>query len=153
MNKTNKILITVIFISMAFSLMSVSAHGEETLAEAEHLIEDEVSCEDLTDEQLEAIGDYYMEQMHPGEAHEKMDEMMGGEGSESLKNMHISMAYRFYCDEEITSESTQENMPMGNMMGYSGNSSNYLGFQILPLFAAIIIILLIMLIYMKTQKK
>ncbi len=74
---------------------------EHDFAEAKALIDSGVSCSQLTNEQLEKIGDYYMEQMHPGEAHELMDNMMGGEGSESLKQVHINMARRLYCNETI----------------------------------------------------
>jgi len=91
----------------------VNAHGEETFAEAEELIKQKIPCENLSDDQLEKIGDYYMEQMHPGEAHEAMDEMMGGEGSESLRQMHIRMAKSFYCGD---SDSMSSGM-MGMMMG------------------------------------
>jgi len=82
----------------------------------------------LTEEQLEAIGDYYMEQMHPGEAHELMDKMMGGEGSESLRQMHVTMAKRLYCNEDaggmMGSGQTMGMMNMmgGNMMGMMGDS-------------------------------
>ena len=82
---------------MNFSL--VSAHGD--FAETKQLIDSRISCDKLADEQLEVIGDYYMEQIHPGEAHEIMDNMMGGEGSESLKQVHINMAKRLYCNENI----------------------------------------------------
>ena len=68
-----------------------------------------------------------MEQMHPGEAHETMDEMMGGEGSESLKQIHINMARFFYCGESGAMSSGMMNMMMGRgMMGSSGMmNSNY----------------------------
>lgn len=82
---------------LLMNVNAVSAHSEEGFAQAEQLIESGISCESLTEEQLELIGDYYMEQMHPGEAHEAMDEMMGGEGSESLRQMHIQMAENNYC--------------------------------------------------------
>ncbi len=51
----------------------------------------ELECSELTDEDFERIGDAYMESIHPGEAHEVMDRMMGGEGSEALRSMHIRM--------------------------------------------------------------
>src|SRR3989344_7893020 len=79
----------------------VNAVSQEELNEAKALIDSKITCDKLTNEQLEAIGDYYMEQMHPGEAHEIMDTMMGGEGSESLKQVHINMARRLYCNENI----------------------------------------------------
>ncbi|PIN73676.1 hypothetical protein COV20_05640 [Candidatus Woesearchaeota archaeon CG10_big_fil_rev_8_21_14_0_10_45_16] len=75
------------------------ADGDEDFTQAAGLIDSKVSCDDLSEDQLEMIGDYYMEQLHPGVAHEYMDAMMGGEGSESLKQVHLSMARRFYCGE------------------------------------------------------
>ena len=51
-----------------FSLAFVLAH--ENFTETKELIDSGVSCNKLTSSQLEEIGDYYMEQMHPGEAHE-----------------------------------------------------------------------------------
>ena len=68
--------ISLIFL-LILSVFSL-AHGEETFSQAEDIIKDKVPCEDLSDEQLESLGDYYMEQMHPGESHTSMDEMMGG---------------------------------------------------------------------------
>ena len=96
----------------------VSAHDRE---DAKALIDSKASCDELSDEQLEMIGEYYMEQMHPGEAHELMDKMMGGEGSESLKQMHIQMAKVLYCRESsrmMSSGGMMGGMPMMmNMMG------------------------------------
>lgn len=51
----------------------------------------DLSCDKLTDDDFERIGDGLMESNHPGEAHENMDAMMGGEGSEALRQMHINM--------------------------------------------------------------
>ena len=86
-------IIIILVISMGF----VYAHGEETFAQAENIIKEKISCNKLTDYQLEILGDYFMEQMHPGELHEIMDERMGGEGSESLRQVHINMWQAFYC--------------------------------------------------------
>lgn len=94
------------------NVVADAGHPEHTdFEQAEGIINAEIPCDALSDEQLELLGDYYMEQMHPGEAHEFMDEMMGGEGSESLKNMHINMAKRLYCGEP-------------GMMGFSNPRTN-----------------------------
>jgi len=108
------ILLSMLLIIL-FSFLVV-AQEEHDFTEAKQLIDSGVSCNQLTNEQLEEIGDYYMEQMHPGEAHEYMDKMMGGEGSESLKQVHISMAKSIYCGE-----TNQGMMGMMNMMNSDGN--------------------------------
>ena len=98
MNKTYLYILTMTIVAiLLLPLISAS----EDFAEAKQLIASGASCKELTSEQLELMGDYYMEQMHPGEAHELMDNMMGGEGSESLKLVHINMAKRIYCKENI----------------------------------------------------
>ena len=86
---------------------------------AKKIIDAKTPCSQLTEAQLESIGDYLMEQMHPGEAHELMDKMMGGEGSESLKTVHKNMGLNYLgC-----SASTGFNPGMMNMM--TGNWSNF----------------------------
>ncbi len=106
---------------LALALITAAYAHDHNFTEAKELIDSGVGCNELSDEQLEMIGDYYMEQMHPGEAHELMDEMMGGEGSESLRLAHISMAKRFYCGEYY------RNMGMmgGMMMQGGGNNMAY----------------------------
>jgi len=79
--------------------VSIAYSDTEDFAEAKKLIDAKTPCAKLTEKQLEMIGDYLMEQAHPGEAHEVMDNMMGGEGSESLRLMHIAMAKRIYCND------------------------------------------------------
>ncbi len=108
-------IIAVVLVLLSFVAF---AHGEEDTAEAERLVNERVSCDQLTEDQLEGIGDYLMEQMHPGELHELMDERMGGEGSESLHQAHVGMAEHLFCGK---SSSFSGGM-MGNlgMMGAAG---------------------------------
>src|SRR3989344_4266294 len=94
------ILILAIFLLGIVAVLAQESHDSE-IEEGKKLVESKTSFGKLGNEQLEAIGDYYMEQMHPGESHELMDSMMGGEGSESLKQVHINMAKRLYCNEDV----------------------------------------------------
>lgn len=138
--------IFVIMIILAISINFVYAHGEETFAQAENIIKQKISCSELTDYQLEILGDYFMEQMHPGKLHEIMDERMGGEGSESLRQMHINMGLSFYCGEHGMFPNNMMNVMMGRrMMGYYGYNSNY-NQNYYWIFLIIIIIVLIILI-------
>lgn len=110
-----------ILIVLLLNMSLVFAH-EHNFAETKHLIDSGIGCDKLTDEQFEAIGEYYMEQMHPGEAHEMMDKMMGGDGSESLKQMHIQMAKRLYCNEDIDGMmGSGDSMGMPMMMDMMGS--------------------------------
>ena len=109
--------ILVIFLLSIVVVLAQESHDSE-IEEGKKLVESKMSCDKLSNEQLEAIGDYYMEQMHPGEAHEIMDNMMGGEDSESLKQVHINMARRIYCNENIY---------IGYGMMGSGGMMNMLG--------------------------
>ena len=96
-----------------------------------------------------------MEQMHPGEAHKLMDQMMGGEGSDSLKQMHIQMARKIYCNEDVggmMGSGGMMNMMMGNdmmdseMMRNLEYGSNYWNF--INILYVILLIGLIILVYL-----
>ncbi len=81
-------------------LLPVLAAGvsQDELNEAQALIGSAADCESLSDEQLELIGEYYMESMHPGELHELMHQRMGlVEGSKAEELFHVRLAYRMYC--------------------------------------------------------
>ncbi|HIH41076.1 TPA: hypothetical protein HA239_01540 [Candidatus Woesearchaeota archaeon] len=136
--------ITIILI-MILTLIPISysyGDGHDDFSVALEIIESQTPCEDLNDTQFEFLGDYYMEQMHPGEAHERMDEMMGGEGSESLRIVHINMGKNFYCKE-----SSGFGMMGGNMMqGMMGNFG-YASWGIITIFYIILLAGLIILVY------
>ncbi len=104
-----------LFVTLVLMVGLANAH-EADFAEAKRLVGSGASCANLTQDQLEIVGDYYMEQMHPGAAHETMDAMMGGEGSESLRQMHIQIARASYCNES-GSMNTGGGMMSGMMTG------------------------------------
>ena len=135
-------IISIIIIVILFSLGFVIAHGEEDFAIAEQIIKDKILCSNLSEDQLEILGDYYMEQMHPGEVHEIMDEGMGGEGSENLRLIHISMGKAFYCGEHQAMGSEM----MGKMMGRGMMSGFYGGFGGMWLFGWIFMTLIIVIL-------
>ena len=119
-----KLLLFIAGIFLLLNMNSAFAH-EHNFAETKQLIDSGISCDKITDEQLESLGDYYMEQMHPGESHELMDNMMGGEGSESLKQVHINMAKRLYCKDTVyIGYGMMGSGGMMNMMG-RGMMGNY----------------------------
>ena len=141
--------------------ISLALAHEHNFAETKQLIDSGIGCDKLTDEQLEAIGDYYMEQMHPGEAHEMMDKMMGGEGSESLRQVHINMAKRLYCNEDIGGMMGSGNMMGvmnmmgGGMMNWQATQTNMMGnwgyfgyWNFLNILYIILLIGLIVLVYL-----
>lgn len=117
--------IILVLIILLATLMTNIVYADN-FDEAERLIQSRVPCSSLNNDQLELMGDYYMEQMHPGSLHEIMDERMGGEGSESLRQVHINMARSFYCGQASA-------MPMGmmnTMMNRGGyNMYNMMGFN------------------------
>ena len=152
----------IILISLLIILLSflVVAQEEHNFTETEKLIDSRVSCSNLTNEQLESIGDYYMEQMHPGEAHEYMDRMMGGEGSESLKQVHINIARRIYCNENLGGMIGRGMMGNYYYQDPQNNSlykNSFLGFQIffyiILILVVIILALVVMLLTNKSKQK
>ena len=126
----------IIFLIVIFSAGIVFSASDE-FAEAKKIIDAKTPCVQLTESQLEGLGDYFMEQMHPGQAHEAMDKMMGGEGSQSLRLMHIAIAKRIYCNEVTDAANYgmmgttiglnyrgMMNLVLGNNLGY-GTMGNY----------------------------
>lgn len=116
-------IILLAFSGMIFATMDINEQDA-----AKQLISSNESCDKLSQDQLELIGDYYMEQMHPGEAHERMDLMMGGEGSDNLRNAHIQMALVLYCGQTNTSITYGGMMGMMPFMYRSGFGGGMMGY-------------------------
>jgi len=62
------------------------------------LVESKISCDQIKEDQLKAIGEYFMERMHPGDAHDAMHKRMGlEERTEDRDRLHMNMARKMYC--------------------------------------------------------
>lgn len=113
----------IIFVLIAVLLLNlglVNAITEQEIIEAKSLIDSKADCKNLSNSQLEIIGEYSMEQMHPGKAHEFMHKMMGfEEGSDSEEQFHINMARTIYC--------SQGGIMAGGMMGMMPIMMNIIG--------------------------
>jgi len=134
-----KFQIAVAIISIVLFSSMALAHGEQTsfdLALSEILIKQNVTkisqidCARVSDDDFEMMGDAVMEKMIGNhEVHERMDEMMGGEGSQSLRLMHISIGRNWLgCGSGFQGMMGTNMMPMMmRMMGsyYPGYYSNY----------------------------
>jgi len=146
------IFVAIIILLLKFGLFN--AITQQEISEAKSLVDSKANCKSLSDPQLEIIGEYYMEQMHPGESHELMHKMMGiKEGSEAEKQFHINMAKTIYCNEDAgMMGGGMMNMMMGGqnaqgtMMGNYGYGSGYWNF--LNALYAILLIGLIILVYL-----
>ena len=157
----NRKLFFVLFILM---ISLAAAHEEDTFAMGEEIIKSKIPCSQLSEAQLEAVGEYYMEQMHPGELHEIMDARMGREGSEQLQQTHIAIAGTFYCGEHAIMSAGMMNTMMGRggMMGtftgrnqYNGMMSSLGYFMWWPpiLLIAIIVIIIGIIVWLLLQKQ
>ncbi len=136
---------------IVFSSFISATIDNQTRSQAEQIINNKISCSNLTDNQLEVLGDYYMEQMHPGQAHEIMEQRLGGEDSEQVRQTHIAMAKMFYCgntgamSDAMRSQVLQgSGGMMGGMMNWAWGSNQYgSGPFVLTWIIMILVILLI----------
>lgn len=110
MNKSNFVVFVVMFVLIATTV--IAATSMEDFSEAKIIIQQKTPYNQLNNSQFEKLGDYFMELM-AGSNHEYMDQMMGGEGSASLTQVHINMGRRFYQEYLDTGQIQQ-----GRMMGY-----------------------------------
>lgn len=156
-----KISFTVILV-LLLNIGLANAITQQEINEAKTLMDSKIDCRNLSDSQLEIIGEYYMEQMHPGEAHELMHKMMGlQEGSRAEELFHINMAKRLYCNEDsglmtgMMGSGGMMNMMTGtgNMMdygmigyGYGNTTSGWIWTIFMALFWVLVIVGIIVLI-------
>ena len=146
----------IIFVAIVVLLLNLglaNAITQQEIKEAKGLIDSKVDCKSLSDSQLEIIGEYEMELMHPGDSHEAMHKMMGlKEGSEPEKQFHINMAKTIYCGESGgMMGGGMMSMMMGGNTGYGmmGNYGYGLGYwNFLNVLYAILLIGLIILVYL-----
>ena len=152
-----KKIIFVAIVALLLNLGLVNAITQQEISEAKSLIDSKVDCKSLSDSQLEIIGEYEMELMHPGDSHEAMHKMMGlKEGSEPEKQFHINMAKTIYCGESGgMMGGGMMSMMMGGNMGYGmmGNYGYGLGYwNFLNVLYLILIIGLIILVFLGIMK-
>ena len=166
-------ILLVLSLVLLLNLSLVSAITEQEINEARDLLDSNVSCDKLTNEQLEIIGEYYMEQMHPGDGHELMHKMMGlEEGSEAEKQFHVNMAKRLYCNENVylgygmmgsgmmqgglhggmMGSGLIQSMMGNNSLGYGVPFQNYGYWSILDILYAVLLIGLIALVFLGVFK-
>ena len=148
-----KKILALFFIFFLFSTI-VSASEAEEIEKGEQLAKSRISCSVLNEEQLEQIGEYYMELMHPGALHEIMDQRLGGEGSESLRLAHINIAKMMYCSQRNALPISMMNIMMNrgsgnyyNMMGNFGNGFGMMGYNF-PFFGGFMILFWLIIIFL-----
>ena len=139
----------IIFIILLLNFGIANAITQQEIKEAKSLIDSKADCKSLSDSQLEIIGEYEMELMHPGESHELVHQMMGlKEGSEAEKQFHISLAKTIYCGESggMMGGGMMNMMMGGNMMGITGYGYGYS--SVVNILFVILLIGLIILVYL-----
>jgi hypothetical protein len=81
-----------------------------------------LDCGQISQDELETLGDSIMSLMHPNQSlHQTMDTMMGGEGSDSLRTAHVNMALNYLncsADDNNLSSDLERGWPIFGMMNY-----------------------------------
>lgn len=157
----------IILIGLTAAVIAGATEESEGKEIWNKLQNEEVKCADLTDDDFELLGEYFMGQMM-GESHEAMNNMMlqtmGKEGEEQA---HIAMGKRFSaCEPEAQIPQNMApmiimmNMMMGgwsnpsfpslsnfnNMMNFGYTQFGWLGFLFMILFWVLVILGIIVLI-------
>lgn len=84
----------------------------------------DINCDAVSDDEWVDLGEAVMSLMHPDETtHEAMDNMMGGEGSDSLRLAHINMGQN-YLGCGAGNYGMMGGMMGNGMMNYGGTNRN-----------------------------
>ena len=119
----------------------------------------QTTCQELSDDDFDVLGDYYMGQMADStEAHAQMNarmtQMMGENGE---KQMHIALGKRLSGCNTGAAYSNNSNSGFAPMMGYGGgmmaNFYSGYGFNWWPLLTLLLLIILAGVLFSKTHKK
>lgn len=139
--------IILLFVLIFLINAMVLAHEGEEIAEGEALVIAKVSCDSLSADQLEAVGEWYMEQMHPGALHDAMHEAMGlEEGTEEHKQFHITLAQRMYCGENVSFKGMMGGYGM-MWYGMMGMMYGNLGWSSLGLFWLFLLVIFLAVVF------
>ncbi len=85
-----------ILIPIFIALFSSFVYADLKYTEAQMLIESKTPCSSLSDDQLAAIGEYYMDKLYYGNGREFVYRRIGDD-PESLRFAQIEMARKEYC--------------------------------------------------------
>ena len=80
--KSTKSIFTILILLL---VISIAGAEKDDFEAAREVINSKIVCDNLDENQLESLGDYYMEQIQPGEGHENKDKIIGGGGGGGLK--------------------------------------------------------------------
>ena len=169
-------LLTFGLLITGMSLMADTQHGrsiEDVLSEIRTELglgkNQSIDPDRVSDKLLEELGEAVMSYMVPNERqHEWMDNMMGGEGSESLANMHRIMGYRYLQNGGIGNLGFGPMMMgggmwdgdargrwgsgWGSMMG-AGYPGSYYGWLVLAVIIGLIVAVIILAVFLVRKNR
>jgi len=103
-----------VFIVIVLIMLSSLVIADGDFTQAEELIKNNVPCSQLSDVQLNLLGEYYMEQMYPDETHPILHEMIVGKAQ--LFQLHGALARSFYCGDHAVLQTETMNFLMGRSL-------------------------------------